>query len=85
MRRTNARFPELENEGMYRVFEIMLSEVAKKDYTAWEGRGFFFALCPQFVVSDLRGTSEDLRSGRGWLGRRYRWRDGVGYSGRKER
>ncbi|KAI4122374.1 MAG: hypothetical protein LQ338_005863 [Usnochroma carphineum] len=61
--------PEPPNGGAYGVSKAALNMIALREHVEFAGKGLkVFAMCPGFVVSNLRGTSEELRSGWGKAG-----------------
>lgn len=60
---------ELENGGAYHVSKAALNMLALREHIRFADQGLkVFAMSPGFVVSKLRGTSEELRSGWGKAG-----------------
>ena len=58
--------PEPPNGGAYHVSKAALNMIALREHVAFAEKGLkVFAMSPGFVVSNLRGTSEELRSGWG--------------------
>lgn len=58
--------PEPPNGGAYHVSKAALNMIALREHHEFAEKGLkVFAMSPGFVVSNLRGTSEDLRSGWG--------------------
>jgi len=58
--------PEPKNGGAYHVSKAALNMIALREYHEFAENGLkVFAMSPGFVVSNLRGTSEELRSGWG--------------------
>jgi len=52
------------NGGAYHVSKAALNMIALREHHEFAEKGLkVFAMCPGFVVSNLRGTSEELRSG----------------------
>ena len=63
------RPPEPANAGAYRVSKAALNMLALQEHVEFAEKGLkVFAMCPGFVVSNLRGPSEELRSGWGKAG-----------------
>lgn len=61
--------PEPANGGAYHVSKAALNMVALREHAQFADSGLkVFAMSPGFVVSNLRGTSEELRSGWGQAG-----------------
>lgn len=61
--------PRLPNADAYRATKSALNMLALLEYSHFKDQGLkTFAVCPGFVVSNLRGTDEDLRSGWGQAG-----------------
>ncbi|MCJ1355966.1 MAG: hypothetical protein MMC33_005960 [Icmadophila ericetorum] len=57
------------NGDAYRVSKAALNMIALREHVEFAEKGLkVFAMCPGFVVSNLRGTSEELRSGWGKAG-----------------
>lgn len=57
------------NENAYRASKAALNMVAIKEWQDFRSKGLkVFAFCPGFVVSNLRGTSEEMRTGWGKAG-----------------
>lgn len=58
--------PEPLNGGAYHVSKAALNMIALREHHEFAEKGLkVFAMSPGFVVSNLRGTSEELRSGWG--------------------
>jgi NAD(P)-dependent dehydrogenase (short-subunit alcohol dehydrogenase family) len=58
--------PEPPNGGAYHVSKAALNMIALREHIEFAEKGLkVFAMSPGFVVSNLRGTSEELRSGWG--------------------
>ena len=63
---TRDKPPEPPSSGAYHVSKAALNMIALREYIAFAEKGLkVFAMSPGFVVSNLRGTSEELRSGWG--------------------
>ena len=63
------RPPEPKNGGAYHVSKAALNMLALREHCEFAEKGLkVFAMSPGFVVSNLRGTSEELRSGWGKAG-----------------
>ena len=63
---TRVAAPEPKNGGSYQVSKAALNMIALRQHAEFAEQGLkVFAICPGFVVSNLRGTSEELRSGWG--------------------
>jgi len=61
--------PEPLNGGAYHVSKAALNMIALREYHQFGDKGLkVFAMNPGFVVSNLRGTSEELRTGWGKAG-----------------
>ena len=61
--------PEPANGGAYHVSKAALNMIALQEHIEFAEKGLkVFAMSPGFVVSNLRGTSEELRSGWGKAG-----------------
>ena len=61
--------PEPTNGGAYHVSKAALNMIALREHIGFGEKGLkVFAMSPGFVVSNLRGTSEELRSGWGKAG-----------------
>ena len=61
--------PEPANGGAYHASKAALNMIALREHVEFEEKGLkVFAASPGFVVSNLRGTSEELRSGWGKAG-----------------
>ena len=61
--------PEPPNGGAYHVSKAALNMIALREYIEFAEKGLkVFAISPGFVVSNLRGSSEELRSGWGKAG-----------------
>lgn len=61
--------PEPKNGGAYHVSKAALNMLALREHHEFAEKGLrVFAMSPGFVVSNLRGTSEELRSGWGKAG-----------------
>ena len=61
--------PEPRIGGAYHVSKAALNMIALREHAAFAEKGLkVFAMSPGFVVSNLRGTSEELRSGWGKAG-----------------
>ena len=61
--------PRLPNENAYRASKAALNMVAVVENRDFGPQGLrVFTMCPGFVVSNLRGTSEEARSGWGKAG-----------------
>jgi len=61
--------PEPQNGGAYHVSKAALNMIALREHHKFAEKGLkVFAMSPGFVVSNLRGTSEELRSGWGKAG-----------------
>ena len=61
--------PEPPNGNAYHVSKAGLNMVALREHVEYGEKGLkVFAMCPGFVVSNLRGTSEEMRSGWGKAG-----------------
>ena len=61
--------PEPANGGAYCVSKAAPNMIAMREHVEFAEKGLkVFAMCPGFVVSNLRGTSEELRSGWGKAG-----------------
>ena len=61
--------PEPKNGGAYHVSKAALNMLMLREHHAFAEKGLkVFAMSPGFVVSNLRGTSEELRSGWGQAG-----------------
>ncbi len=61
--------PEPLNGGAYHVSKAALNMIALREHVEFGEKGLkVFAMSPGFVVSNLRGTSEELRSGWGQAG-----------------
>lgn len=59
----------MPNEDAYRASKAALNMVAIKEWKDFGSKGLkVFAFCPGFVISNLRGTSEDARTGWGQAG-----------------
>ncbi|KAK5098940.1 hypothetical protein LTR70_000941 [Exophiala xenobiotica] len=57
------------NEDAYRASKAALNMVAIKEWKDFGSKGLkVFAFCPGFVISNIRGTSEDARTGGGKAG-----------------
>ncbi|KIX03621.1 uncharacterized protein Z518_07174 [Rhinocladiella mackenziei CBS 650.93] len=68
---TRAKLPVPSNGNAYCVSKAALNMVMLQDYVESMSQGAkmkVIAMCPGFVVSNLRGTSEELRSGWGQAG-----------------
>lgn len=58
-----------QNEDAYRVSKAALNMVAIKEWKDFGSKGLkVFAFCPGFVISNIRGPSEDARTGWGQAG-----------------
>ena len=58
--------PEPPNGGAYHVSKAALNMIALREHIEFAEKGLkVFAMSPGFVVSNLRGTTEELRSGWG--------------------
>ena len=58
--------PEPPNGGAYHVSKAALNMIALREHIEFADKGLkVFAMSPGFVMSNLRGTSEELRSGWG--------------------
>lgn len=58
--------PEPQGGGAYHVSKAALNMLALREHIQYAEKGLkVFAMCPGFVVSNLRGTAEELRSGWG--------------------
>ena len=58
--------PEPPDGGAYHVSKAALNMIALREHVEFAEKGLkVFAMSPGFVVSNLRGTSEELRSGWG--------------------
>lgn len=58
--------PEPKNGGAYHVSKAALNMIALREHIEYGERGLkVFLISPGFVVSNLRGTTEELRSGWG--------------------
>lgn len=56
--------PEPQGGGTYHVNKAALNMLALREHILYTGKGLkIFVMCPGFVVSNLRGTTEKLRSG----------------------
>lgn len=63
------KLPEPPNGGAYLVSKAALNMIALREHDEFAEKGLkVFAMCPGFVVSNLRGTREELRSGWGQAG-----------------
>jgi NAD(P)-dependent dehydrogenase (short-subunit alcohol dehydrogenase family) len=61
--------PEPQNGGAYHVSKAALNMIALREHIEYGEKGLkVFAMSPGFVVSNLRGPSEELRSGWGKAG-----------------
>jgi len=61
--------PAPTNGGAYHVSKAALNMIALREHHEFAEKGLkVFAMSPGFVVSNLRGTSEELRSGWGQAG-----------------
>ncbi|KAK5936661.1 hypothetical protein PMZ80_011126 [Knufia obscura] len=59
----------MPNENAYRACKAALNMIAIKEWQDFKSKGLkVFAFCPGFVVSNLRGTSEEARTGGGQAG-----------------
>jgi len=59
----------MPNENAYRASKAALNMVAIKEWQDFKAKGLkVFAFCPGFVVSNIRGPSEELRTGWGKAG-----------------
>jgi len=66
---TRDKPPEPTNGGAYHVSKAALNMLALREHHAYVDKGLkVFAVSPGFVVSNLRGTSEELRTGWGKAG-----------------
>jgi NAD(P)-dependent dehydrogenase (short-subunit alcohol dehydrogenase family) len=66
---TREKPPEPKNGGAYHVSKAALNMLALREHFEFAEKGLkVFAMSPGFVVSNLRGTSEELRSGWGRAG-----------------
>ncbi|MCJ1449268.1 MAG: hypothetical protein MMC23_009788 [Stictis urceolatum] len=66
---TRDKPPEPQNGGAYHVSKAALNMIALREHIGFAEKGLkVFAMSPGFVVSNLRGTSEELRSGWGKAG-----------------
>ena len=66
---TSNTYHSLPNEEAYRASKAALNMIAIKEATEFGSKGLkVFAMCPGFAVSNLRGTSEEARSGWGGAG-----------------
>ena len=64
-----AAVSHMPNENAYRASKAALNMVAIKEWKDFSEKGLkVFAFCPGFVVSNLRGTSEEARTGWGKAG-----------------
>jgi NAD(P)-dependent dehydrogenase (short-subunit alcohol dehydrogenase family) len=63
---TRDKPPEPPSGGAYHVSKAALNMIALREHIQFAEKGLkVFAMSPGFVVSNLRGTSEELRSGWG--------------------
>lgn len=63
------KLPEPKNGGAYPVSKAALNMIALREHHQFAEKGLkVFAMSPGFVVSNLRGMSEELRSGWGQAG-----------------
>ncbi len=63
------KLPEPRNGGAYHASKAALNMIALREHVEFAEKGLkVFAMSPGFVVSNLRGTSEELRSGWGKAG-----------------
>jgi NAD(P)-dependent dehydrogenase (short-subunit alcohol dehydrogenase family) len=66
---TRDKPPEPKNGGAYHVSKAALNMIALREHQAYVDQGLkVFAMSPGFVVSNLRGTTEELRTGWGQAG-----------------
>ncbi|KAF4633616.1 hypothetical protein G7Y89_g4504 [Cudoniella acicularis] len=66
---TRDKPPEPKNGGAYHVSKAALNMIALREHQAYVDKGLkVFAMSPGFVVSNLRGTTEELRTGWGQAG-----------------
>ncbi len=66
---TRDKPPEPANGGAYHASKAALNMLALREHIEYVDSGLkVFAMSPGFVVSNLRGTSEELRSGWGKAG-----------------
>lgn len=60
------KMPEPKNGGAYHVSKVALNMIALREHIGFSEQGLkVFSMSPGFVVSNLRGTTEELRSGWG--------------------
>lgn len=60
------KMPEPKNAGAYHVSKVALNMIALREHIEFYEQGLkVFAMSPGFVVSNLRGTTEELRTGWG--------------------
>jgi NAD(P)-dependent dehydrogenase (short-subunit alcohol dehydrogenase family) len=61
---TSPSYCRLPNEEAYRASKAALNMIAVQEAKEFGSKGLkVFAMCPGFVVSNLRGTSDEARSG----------------------
>jgi NAD(P)-dependent dehydrogenase (short-subunit alcohol dehydrogenase family) len=61
--------PKIPNGETYRVSKAALNQIALQESIVYRETPLkVFAMCPGFVVSNLRGTSEEERTGWGMAG-----------------
>lgn len=66
---TRDKPPEPKNGGGYHASKAALNMIALREHQEYVDKGLkVFAMSPGFVVSNLRGTTEELRSGWGQAG-----------------
>lgn len=64
-----SEYPEPPNAEAYKATKASLNMVAVCESTAYKDKGLkVFPFCPGFVVSNLRGTSEEMRNPGGLAG-----------------